>query len=92
MLDIDRFDLFDPAKARDLGVDGLEIAGSRELGEPGLFIFRIRHIVVGVIAGNDHKGTKDDFAVAAVREQLHAALDGIPTGDLVQYAGFAALK
>ena len=63
MSDIDGLDVGQTAETGDLSVDAVEFAGGVEHAEPGFGIIGISHIVVGVIAGNDHQGPQDNVLV-----------------------------
>ena len=71
MGDIQRLHFGDAAQASDLALDGQARGGEHAV--PALFVLRIGHVVVGVIAGHDHQGAKDDIGVAA-------GLDGLDDG------------
>ena len=55
----------DPAQTGDLGVDLLERLAGGELADPGLFVLRIGHVVVGMVASDDHQRTEDDLRVTS---------------------------
>ena len=63
MSDVKRLDVSKTAETGDLAVDLLELLGSGEHGDPGFGILGVGHIVIGVIAGYDHKRTEHDVLV-----------------------------
>ena len=73
---IQLLDGLDPAQARDLAIDLLKEAGGGELAHPGLGVLSIGHVVVGVVAGNDHQGAQDDLGVARLVDGLDDVLAG----------------
>ena len=66
-------DGLDLAQAVDLALDYLQ-SGASENRVPGLRIVLVSHIVVGMVAGNDHHGTEDDFLIAGLLHHLHHIL------------------
>ena len=65
MSDIDCLHVRDPAEAFDLGIDTVEVSGCSEHALPGIF-FIACHVIVGMVARDDHQGTENDFLVTGV--------------------------
>ena len=91
MLDVESLNGLDAAETLDLAINALEGAGGLEHALPAVLIVA-RHVVVGVVARDDHKGTKDDLVVARgvdglddvlARGLLGLALDGADKDVLV---------
>ena len=76
MLHIESLDGGDAAETGDLGLDGLELAAGGEHAQPGLGILGIGHVVVGVVAGNDHQGPEDDGIVPGGGDGLDNGVAG----------------
>ena len=73
MGDIERLHIGDLAEAVDLAVDG-EASGF-EHGLPGIFL-GTSHIVVGVVAGDDHQRAQHDIGIARSLDGLDDSLAG----------------
>ena len=76
--DVELLDVSDLAQTGDLAIDRVEFAGGLELALPGILVVA-RHIVVGVVACNDHQGTQDDLGVAG-----GDSLDDVLAGSLLR--------
>ena len=87
MRDIDCLYVFDPAQAFDLCVNTLKAAVCRKHALPGV-LFITGHIVVGVVACNDHEGPENDFLIAGFLDLC----DDIFTGSLFGFTFNSADK
>ena len=81
MCRIQVLDGLDPAEALDLAVDAFEGAVGKEHAAPGVLVFA-GHVVVRMVAGNDHQGTQDHLCIAG----FLYGLDDIFTGGLLRLA------
>ena len=73
MRDVKRLNVRDPAKARDLAVH--RKAGVLEHGLPGIIV-AAGHVVVGVVARNDHQRAQDNGRIARSLNFLDDGLAG----------------
>ena len=81
MRDINRLYSFDASKTCDLGVDTVKAAVRLEHALPGILLIT-RHVVVGVVACNNHQGTENHF-LEAFRFDF---FDDLVTGSLLGLA------
>ena len=73
MGDIERLHIGNLAETGDLAVDGK--AGSFKHGLPGI-VLGTGHIVIGVVAGDDHQRAKDDVGVTGSLDSFDNCLTG----------------
>ena len=82
MRNVERLDCRNAAESLDLTADLREEAGCQEHGIPGFGILGIRHIVICMIARNNHQRTKNNLVVARFADRL----DDVLTRGLLRFA------
>ena len=79
--DINRLYIRDPSKTGNLAVDAVKAAVRREQALPGI-LFVTCHVVVGVVACDDHEGTENNLFISGFFDLF----DDVFTGGLFRLA------